>query len=114
MKSGDGPNRVGQLIGEAIRRRRRQLRLTQSQLATQLGVHLQTVNRYERGLIETTPTRLNQIGSALKIDLASLLDEATRIAEVPCAPDGTNANDRYLVERFPTAGRCGPFCFHGI
>jgi transcriptional regulator with XRE-family HTH domain len=87
------------LLGMAIRRARKRLGLTQSQLASALGVHLQTVNRYEKGHIETTPTRLRQIGEALGVDLLELLEDGVQAAQLPDSAENEETDANYLLDR---------------
>lgn len=48
VRSGPMPSIPGELTGEKIRRAREALRLTQKQLADELGVGLRTIGRWER------------------------------------------------------------------
>lgn len=57
---------IDTLVGERVRAYRRQLRLTQSQLAQQLGLTFQQVQKYEKGT--------NRIGAGRLLEIAHLFD----------------------------------------
>lgn len=60
-------------VGENIRRRREQLRLTQAELAADVGVSRVTMGSYEGGS-ELGVSRLQSIARALFCDASDLLD----------------------------------------
>jgi len=57
---------IDNLIAERVRAYRRQLGITQSQLATKLGVTFQQVQKYEKGI--------NRIGAGRLFEIARLFD----------------------------------------
>jgi transcriptional regulator with XRE-family HTH domain len=61
------------LLSEAIRLRREELGLDQSELAYRLGVGQQTVSRWETGAGLPRRDRLPQLASALELDPSHLL-----------------------------------------
>lgn len=54
------------LIGERIAKQRKQLRISQTALAEQLGKSLRTVQKYESGEIDMSVSVLEQIANILK------------------------------------------------
>ena len=75
-------------LGQKIRRARRQLRWSQRRLASEVGVSLWTIGRWERG--DTKPHYEGDI-DALEAALGVSLDE-------PTAPDFTDPGERKLSE----------------
>lgn len=62
-------------IGARMRTRRRQLGLTQSQLAESLGVSFQQVQKYERGANRAAASTLLAAARALDVSMAWLVGE---------------------------------------
>ena len=61
-------------IGVRIRRKRKELNLTQADLAKRIGLTESSISKYEAGKIETMPTStVNRICSVLQIAPAELL-----------------------------------------
>ena len=63
-------------IGARIRARRRQLGLSQSELADQLGVSFQQVQKYERGANRVAASTLVATAEALGVSIGWLVGEA--------------------------------------
>ena len=61
-------------LGEAIRRRREELRLSQEYVAERLGVSRQAVSKWETGQSEPTAGNLVQLAEVLEIGLSQLVD----------------------------------------
>jgi len=73
------------VLGEAIRRRREALRMTQQQLAEACSVSYQQMQKYESGLNRISFSRLVKIGRALGstvAELTSVLDQETSSAYI--------------------------------
>ncbi len=62
-----------QNFGEAIKTFRKSSGLTQTQFADRLGVHLQTISKWERGLLAPDFSLLGEIASVLSVSLEALL-----------------------------------------
>jgi transcriptional regulator with XRE-family HTH domain len=74
------PGRTAQLeliIGARLRTRRRQLGLSQSDLAERLGVSFQQVQKYERGANRVAASTLLAAAQALNTSIAWLVGEET-------------------------------------
>ncbi len=72
------PGRTTQLelaIGARMRARRRQLSLSQSDLADRLGVSFQQVQKYERGANRVAATTLLSAALALNVSVSWLIGE---------------------------------------
>ena len=70
----EGPHRLDVAIGQRIRERRRALGLSQQDLAEQLGVSFQQVQKYERGANRISFSRLVEVSGALRCSLADLAE----------------------------------------
>jgi transcriptional regulator with XRE-family HTH domain len=74
-------------VGKRLRRRRRLLGLTQQDLAGQVGVRFQQIQKYECGANRLTASRLAALGTALNVNVDYFFEGL--------APDGKPvANDR--------------------
>jgi transcriptional regulator with XRE-family HTH domain len=62
-------------VGARIRSRRRILGMSQTQLAEQIGVTFQQVEKYEKGSNRVGSSRLHQIADALGVPPAALFGE---------------------------------------
>jgi transcriptional regulator with XRE-family HTH domain len=61
------PDLTDQNVGERIRARRRQLRLSQTKLGDAIGVSFQQIQKYEKGTNRISASKLNQIGRVLGV-----------------------------------------------
>ena len=62
------------VINERIKERRNHLKLTLEEVATQVGVSRQTIQRYESGVISTIPSdKIERLASALLTTPAYLM-----------------------------------------
>jgi len=74
-------------IGEAVRRRREEARITQAGLGKAIGVTFQQVQKYERGTNRIAASKLMLIAETLKSDVGDLFGR----------PDqGTPGSDRLM------------------
>jgi transcriptional regulator with XRE-family HTH domain len=73
-------------FGEAIKQRREELGITQAELAKRLGVHKQTVVKYEADAITMPTDRLSDLAAALDITLGGFvarIDDERITARIP-------------------------------
>ena len=56
-------------VGKRLRRRRRLLGLTQQELASQVGVRFQQIQKYECGANRMTSSRLFDLSTALNVSV---------------------------------------------
>lgn len=71
---GNIAKRVDEFVGERIRRRRTQMGLTQHQLAGQLGISYQQVQKYETGANRVSAGRLFEIAVQMEIGIGFFFD----------------------------------------
>jgi transcriptional regulator with XRE-family HTH domain len=63
-------------LGERIRRRRRELGLSQSALGGKLGITFQQIQKYENGTNRVSATMLLKLSDALAMPVTELLQQA--------------------------------------
>jgi len=61
-------------VGKRVRHRRWMVGMTQQQLATQVGIKFQQIQKYETGANRVSASRLWDIASALRVDVAYFFD----------------------------------------
>jgi transcriptional regulator with XRE-family HTH domain len=66
---------IKQRFGKAVRRRRRELELSQEYLAELAGLHRTYVSNLERGMINPTLENVERLAKALDITMARLFTE---------------------------------------
>ena len=57
-------------VGKRVRHRRWMVGMTQQQLATQVGIKFQQIQKYETGMNRVSASRLWDIAAALKVDVS--------------------------------------------
>lgn len=77
-------------LGERIRRRRRELGLSQSALGGKLGITFQQVQKYENGTNRVSATMLVKLSEALALPVTEILHDVDPAAAPP-EPDGQAA-----------------------
>ena len=61
------PHPVDAHVGSVIRKRRREISMTQQQLAEQVGIKFQQIQKYETGVNRVSASRLWEIAAAMEI-----------------------------------------------
>lgn len=86
-------------IGEKIRKRRRELGFSQEQLAEQVGVSYQQIQRYENGGSMLNVENVQRLAKALKLPVSTLFELGSTeiIAEFPTP---YNSDDEKKLLRF--------------
>jgi transcriptional regulator with XRE-family HTH domain len=69
-------------LGKRIRLRRVELKISQSELADQLGVSFQQVQKYEKGVNRVGASRLQQVATALDVPITFFFDGDGKSREV--------------------------------
>lgn len=64
---------INRELGQRVRGRRKQIGMTQTGLADQLGISFQQVQKYEIGVDQISVPKLVQIARALDVSLESLV-----------------------------------------
>ncbi|MEL6861489.1 MAG: helix-turn-helix transcriptional regulator [Pseudomonadota bacterium] len=67
MSENKTPSGIDRIVGQRLRWRRRELKLTQEQLGEKLGLTFQQVQKYEKGVNRISAGRLFEIAQALGI-----------------------------------------------
>ena len=63
------PSGIDRIVGQRLRWRRRELRLTQEQLGEKLGLTFQQVQKYEKGVNRISAGRLFEMAAVLAIPI---------------------------------------------
>ena len=63
------PSGIDRIVGQRLRWRRRELKLTQEQLGEKLGLTFQQVQKYEKGVNRISAGRLFEMAKALTIPI---------------------------------------------
>lgn len=103
-RSASSPHHVDKHVGALIRSRRRALGISQTVLATALGVTFQQVQKYERGSNRVSASKLYEVAQKLDVPLASFF-EGLEVAEAasmrPAVLDFLNERgSRELIEAY--------------
>lgn len=62
-------------VGEKIRARRQELGMTMDDLGRAIGVQRSAVNKYEKGVVELTASKIAALAKALDVPVFYLLDD---------------------------------------
>jgi transcriptional regulator with XRE-family HTH domain len=97
--------RVDEHVGERIRTRRTELGLTQDDLASELDISYQQVQKYETGANRVSAGRLYQIARKLDVDVAFFFAGAESVVEsaperAPMAHGGTGRSTIEIARNF--------------
>ena len=65
-------------VGKRLRRRRRLLSMTQQELANEVGVRFQQIQKYECGANRVTASRLFELSKALHVSVQYFFDGLLR------------------------------------
>jgi transcriptional regulator with XRE-family HTH domain len=85
------PTMVDQEVGRRMRLRRKLLDLSQADLAEELGITHQQVQKYESGTTRLSASRLHQVACVLKVSVAWFF-EGIADAKASAADDGLSAS----------------------
>ena len=87
-------------IGEQIRKRRKELGLSQEQLSEKVGVSYQQIQRYENGGSMLNVENVQRIAKVLAIPVASLFDiEKSYVTAEPATPY-SSSEEKTLLRSF--------------
>jgi transcriptional regulator with XRE-family HTH domain len=65
------PNEIDRLVGSRVRQRRMQIRMSQGELATALGLTVPQVQKYEKGVNRIGASRLHKIAGLLGVPIGA-------------------------------------------
>lgn len=77
------PSKIDQLVGQRLRWRRRELRLTQEQLGEKLSLTFQQVQKYEKGINRISAGRLYEMSTVLDVPVLYFYDGAEEYLSLP-------------------------------
>lgn len=73
------PSGIDRLVGQRLRWRRRELRLTQEKLGELLSLTFQQVQKYEKGVNRISAGRLYEIAAVLGVQISYFYDGASEL-----------------------------------
>lgn len=96
-------------VGHRVRLRRNTLGLSQEDVAKHLGVTLQQVQKYERGLNRISASNLLILGRVLNVDVQFFFNGISRDTETrsPRAMKGRESEENYMDEYMELISRQG-------
>lgn len=77
------PSKIDRLVGQRLRWRRRELRLTQEQLGERLGLTFQQVQKYEKGVNRISAGRLYELSTVLDVPVVYFYEGAEEYLNLP-------------------------------
>ncbi|MEO9969141.1 MAG: helix-turn-helix transcriptional regulator [Hyphomonadaceae bacterium] len=77
MSESKTPSGIDRLVGQRLRWRRRELRLTQEKLGDLLNLTFQQVQKYEKGVNRISAGRLYEVAAALGVPIGYFYDGAS-------------------------------------
>ncbi|MEQ8558439.1 MAG: helix-turn-helix transcriptional regulator [Henriciella sp.] len=77
------PSKIDHLVGQRLRWRRRELRLTQEQLGEKLGLTFQQVQKYEKGVNRISAGRLYELSTVLDVPVLYFYEGAEDYLALP-------------------------------
>ena len=83
MSENKTPSGIDRIVGQRLRWRRRELKLTQEQLGEKLGLTFQQVQKYEKGVNRISAGRLFEIAQALGITITYFYEGVDDLLEEP-------------------------------
>ena len=87
-------------IGESIKRRRKELGISQERLSEVLGVSYQQVQRYESGANKLNVENLQEIANFLAVPVASFFGNGHELNIVETSPSCMPAEEKALLKHF--------------
>ena len=81
MSENKTPSGIDRIVGQRLRWRRRELKLTQEQLGEKLGLTFQQVQKYEKGVNRISAGRLFEIAQALGITITYFYEGVDELLE---------------------------------
>ena len=79
MSESKMPSGIDRLVGQRLRWRRRELRLTQEKLGDLLNLTFQQVQKYEKGVNRISAGRLYEVAAALGVPIGYFYDGASEL-----------------------------------
>jgi transcriptional regulator with XRE-family HTH domain len=95
------PHPVDLYVGSRVRMRRILLGLTQMKLAARIGISFQALQKYEKGVIRVSASRLQRLAETMEIPVSYFFEGADAPESAPTlrpAHEPRTASDRQLEE----------------
>ena len=92
------PSGIDRIVGQRLRWRRRELKLTQEQLGEKLGLTFQQVQKYEKGTNRISASRMQEMSQVLDAPISYFFDESPGGA--PAADGGLREADAQFTTDF--------------
>ncbi len=83
---------IDRQVGQRVRIARLKRKMSQTQLATMLGVTFQQLQKYEKGANRISASRLFEIAKALELDIGSFFREGSDDLETAFTADTSNGS----------------------
>lgn len=83
MSENKVPSGIDRIVGQRLRWRRRELKLTQEQLGEKLGLTFQQVQKYEKGVNRIAAGRLFEIAQVLGITITYFYEGVDDMLNIP-------------------------------
>lgn len=77
------PSGIDRIVGQRLRWRRRELKLTQEQLGEKLGLTFQQVQKYEKGVNRIAAGRLFEIAQVLGVTITYFYEGVDDMLNIP-------------------------------
>jgi len=86
-------------IGQRIRARRRELKLTQEEVAKKVGVSSVAVGHWEKDTNEPSGTNLHALAKVLRVTIDDLIQDSSSVRERPASYNATLSDEALEVAR---------------
>ena len=98
-------NEIDAAVGRRIKQRRKEMGLSQTELADAIGVKFQQVQKYESGANRVAASRLWEISEALDVPVTYFFQDLQRREPKPAnlAGDPTSSELGVLINKVPPA-----------
>jgi len=83
MSENKAPSGIDRIVGQRLRWRRRELKLTQEQLGERLGLTFQQVQKYEKGVNRISAGRLFEMAQVLGITITYFYEGVDDLIHTP-------------------------------
>ncbi len=81
MSDNKSPSGIDRIVGQRLRWRRRELKLTQEQLGEKLGLTFQQVQKYEKGVNRISAGRLFKLADVLTVPITYFYEGVGELLE---------------------------------
>ncbi|MEM6410050.1 MAG: helix-turn-helix transcriptional regulator [Pseudomonadota bacterium] len=94
------PSLIDKMVGQLLRKRRRELKLTQEELGEIIGLAFQQIQKYERGANRIPAGRLYEFATALGVDISYFYqDAAATLDQQPVSTQTETPKDGFEISR---------------